>query len=150
MIIIFLVFAAAWTCLFGILIIASGPWPLSGGILKYDTLCIRPLLSVLIILRLKNQALYQDFIKGDRRGSEVMDYIDELIFDEELDSDLNDYLDLIEAGLYLTQAQSQTFVTQLRLIWQKEPLTHPEYLEYLSERTKKSGEEKLKKNCYRL
>ena len=104
-----------------------------------------PLLSVLIILRLKNQALYQDFIKGDRRGSEVMDYVDELIFDEELDSDLNDYLDLIEAGLYLTQAQSQTFVTQLRLIWQKEPLTHPEYLEYLSERTKKSGEEKLKK-----
>ena len=104
-----------------------------------------PLLSVLIILRLKNQALYQDFIKGDRRGSEVMDYIDELIFDEELDSDLNDYLDLIEAGLYLTQAQSQTFVTQLRLIWQKKSLTHPEYLEYLSERTKKSGEEKLKK-----
>ena len=104
-----------------------------------------PLLSVLIILRLKNQALYQDFIKGDRRGSEVMDYIDKLVFDEELDSDLNDYLDLIEAGLYLTQAQSQTFVTQLRLIWQKEPLTHPEYWEYLSERTKKSGEEKLKK-----
>ncbi|MCE2435291.1 MAG: hypothetical protein J4F29_20580 [Candidatus Latescibacteria bacterium] len=103
------------------------------------------LLSVLIILRLKNQALYQGFIKGDRRGSEVMDYIDKLVFDEELDSDLNDYLDLIEAGLYLTQAQSQAFVTQLGLIWKKEPLTHPEYLEDLSERTKKSGEEKLKK-----
>ena len=104
-----------------------------------------PLLSVLIILRLKNQALYQGFIKGDHRGSEVMDYIDELVFDEELDSDMNDYLDLIEAGLYLTQAQGEIFVAQLRLIWKEEPLTHPEYLEYLSERSKKLGEEKLKK-----
>ena len=102
-----------------------------------------PLLSVLIILRLKNQALYQGFVKGDRLGNEVMDYIDELVFDEELDSDLNDYLDLIEAGLYLTQGE--TLVTQLRLIYRGELLTHPEYSEYLSERTKKSGEEKQKK-----
>ena len=98
------------------------------------------LLSVLLILRLKNQALYQGFVKGDRRGSEIMDYIDELVFDEELDSDMNDYLDMIEADLYLTQGEE--FVSQLRRVDEGEPLTH---LEYLSERSKKSGEEKIKK-----
>ena len=101
------------------------------------------LLSVLLILRLKNQALYQGFVKGDRRGSEVMNYIDELVFDEELDSKLNKYLDLIEVALYLTQGEQ--FVSQLSLMEQGEELTHPEYLEYLSERTKKSGEERRKK-----
>ena len=101
------------------------------------------LLSVLIILRLKNQALYQGFVKGDRRGSEVMDYIDELVFDEELGRDMNHYLDMIEADLYLTQGEQ--FVNQLRLIEQGEELTHPEYLEYLSERTKKAGEERMEK-----
>ena len=100
------------------------------------------LLSVLLILRLKNQALYQGFVKGDRRGSEVMNYIDELVFDEELDSKLK-YLDLIEVSLYLTQGEQ--FVSQLSLMEQGEELTHPEYLEYLSERTKKSGEERRKK-----
>ena len=101
------------------------------------------LLSVLLILRLKNQALYQGFVKGDRLGSEVMNYIDELVFDEELDMDMNDCLDLIEAGLYLTQGEK--LVSQLRLIDEGVPLTHSEYLEDLSERTKKSGEEKIKK-----
>ena len=98
------------------------------------------LLSVLLILRLKNQALYQGFIKGDRRGGEVMDYIDELVFDEELDIDMNDYLDMIEADLYLTQGGE--FVSQLRRVDEGEPLTH---LQYLSERSKNLGEKKIKK-----
>ncbi len=101
------------------------------------------LLSVLIILRLKNQALYQGFVKGDRRGSEVMDYIDELVFDEDLDKDLNGYLDRIEASLYFTQGEE--LVGQLIRIDEGGSLTHPEYLEDLSERTKKSDERKLKR-----
>ena len=99
------------------------------------------LLSVLIILRLKNQAFYQDFVKGGYHGSKVMDYIDGLVFGEELDSDLNHYLDLIEGDLYLTGEGGKP-VGQLKLLEQSESsVTHPEYL---SERTRKSGEGRAK------
>lgn len=105
------------------------------------------LLSVLIILRLKNQALYQGFVKGDRRGSEVMDYIDELVFDAELDRNLDSLLNQIEINLYSTYQEQdftprqEVFVGQLSLIEAGKPLTHPEYL---SERTKKSGKKRIK------
>ena len=98
------------------------------------------LLSVLIILRLKNHALYQGFVKGDSRGSEVMDYIDELVFDEKLNHDLNSHLDLIEVDLYLT-LEEEELISQLKLFLDEgKPLP-----EFLSERTRKSGEERQKR-----
>ena len=98
------------------------------------------LLSVLITLRLKNHALYQGFVKGDSRGSEVMDYIDGLVFDEELNRDLNYHLDLIEVDLYLT-LEEEELVSQLKLFLDEgKPLP-----EYLSERTRKSGAERQKR-----
>ena len=75
------------------------------------------LLSVLIILRLKNQAFYQGFVKGELYGSKVMDYIDGLVFDEELDSNLNYHLNLIEGDLYLTGEGGKP-VSQLELLEQ--------------------------------
>lgn len=97
------------------------------------------LLSVLITLRLKNHALYQSFVKGESRGSEVMDYIDGLVFDEELNHDLNYHLDLIEVDLYLT-LEEEELISQLKLFLDEgKPLP-----EYLSERTRKSGEERQK------
>ena len=97
------------------------------------------LLSVLITLRLKNHVLYQSFVRGDSRGSEVMDYIDGLVFDEDLNSDLNYHLDLIEVNLYLT-LEEEKLISQLKLFLDEgKPLP-----EYLSERTRKSGEERQK------
>ena len=92
------------------------------------------LLSVLIILRLKDHARYQGFVKGNLRGSKVMDYVDGLVSGKELDSNLNYQLDMIEVDLYLTQEEEKT-VSQLKLLTKGEPLTQPEYL---SERTRNS------------
>ena len=98
------------------------------------------LLSVLIILRLKNHALYQNFVKGDSRCSEVMDYIDELVFDEKLNRNLNSHLDLIEVDLYLT-LEEEELVSQLKLFLDEgKPLP-----EFLSERTRRSGGERQKR-----
>ena len=100
------------------------------------------LLSVLIILRLKNQALYLSLVRGDSRVGEVMNYIDE-IFNGELDHNLNHYIDQIEVDLCLTYTyEKENIVSQLQLLVQNQSLTYPEYL---SEKTKKSGGERAKK-----
>lgn len=60
-----------------------------------------PLLPLLIILRLKNKTLYQEYIRGDRMGSEVMNYIDEVVPPESREHKLGRIFDELEIVIYL-------------------------------------------------
>lgn len=61
----------------------------------------QPLLSLLILLRLKSKTLYQEYIRGNRTGSEVMNYIDELVPPENRDTESVRMFDIFEIYLYL-------------------------------------------------
>ena len=64
----------------------------------------------------------------------------ELVFDEKLNRNLDSHLDLIEVDLYLT-LEEEELVSQLKLFLDEgKPLP-----EFLSERTRKSGEERQKR-----
>lgn len=64
------------------------------------------LLSILVSLRLKNSTLYHEFVRGDRKGSEVMDFIDDRIDRTNLDDSTERDLDVIEAYLYLNDKRT--------------------------------------------
>ena len=102
-----------------------------------------PLVGLLIALKLKNPALYRQFIQGDCLGSDVMNYIDRETLPQGLSSNLAGALDVIEAYLYLTDKRdalpvpgTSTALNQLDLLDSGSALTHPEYL---SDRTKKAS-----------
>ena len=98
------------------------------------------LLSMLIALKLKNLALYRQFIQGNCPGSEVMNYISKMI-PLPIDHRLDDELTVMEAHLclldrHMGESRVSRAVEQLRLLENGEPLTQPHLL---SERTKESG-----------
>ena len=105
------------------------------------------LLGLLITLKFKNFTLYRNFSQGNCLGSEVMNYIDEILPLQNMDSRLVHGLDVIEASLYQTEgrygdvaSQTPTALSQLELLEKGEPLTHPEYL---SKRTKEQGPQRV-------
>ena len=103
----------------------------------------QPLLPLLIILRLKNKTLYQEYLRGDRMGSEVMNYIDKLVPPENRDRESENIFDDLEINLYLTDMTKledrSKAVDELERLYQnlKEEQETP-YTPYLSERTQKS------------
>ena len=103
----------------------------------------QPLLPLLIILRLKNKTLYQEYIRGDRMGSEVINYVVELVPPENRDREAEYIFDELEINLYLVdrakiENDSKSIVALKRL---HETLKNGEetpHTPYLSERTQKS------------
>ena len=103
----------------------------------------QPLLSLLILLRLKNKTLYQEYIRGDRTGSEVMNYIDELVPPENRNPESVRMFDLFEIHLYLVDRakneNSNRAVDELkRLCDNLKNGQETPHTPYLSERTQKS------------
>ena len=105
------------------------------------------LISVLIVLHLKNPNLYLNFMKEKCYPCTVMNYIDEEIPIIRRGSHFPYQLRFLEAQLYCLQSsfayperRDSSPLEQLKLLCNDESLTHPEYL---SERTKKSDEEEI-------
>ena len=98
---------------------------------------------VLIILRLKNSDLYYRYINERCRTGEVMNYLDELLFDENLGKNENDLLNLIECYLYIADERRypESPIEQLVKLRNAEQLTHRELL---SKRTQKATPERIK------
>ncbi|MDE0158120.1 MAG: P-loop NTPase fold protein [Gammaproteobacteria bacterium] len=106
-------------------------------------LLYQPLLALLIILRLKNKTLYQEYTRGDRTGSEVMNYIDELAPPESRDRESEDIFDDLEINLYLTdmtnlENRSKALDEFERLYQNLKQEQETPHTPYLSERTQKS------------
>ena len=108
------------------------------------------ILPLLMILRLKNNTLYQEYMRGDRMGSEVMNYVDELIPPESREHSLEDNLNELEIRLYLTDRTKlenrSKAVDEFERLYQnlkeeRETLQTP----YLSERTQKSDLERIER-----
>ena len=95
------------------------------------------LIGALIALRLKNPSLYQGFLKGERLGSEVVNYIDEQIPDIIPYTPLYRALYAIEMDIYST---SEEALRELNLLQSASPLTELTKPELLSERIKKDEE----------
>ncbi len=99
------------------------------------------LLAILIPLKIKNSALYRQFMEGNCRASEVMNYVDNLIPIGDLDGSETTTLNIIEAHLYRSEieayssSESPTAIGQLSLVLRGSELTNPEFL---SERTQTS------------
>ena len=108
-----------------------------------NTYLFQPLLPLLIILRLKNKSLYQEYIRGDWTGSEVMNYIDKLVLPESRGRELEEIFNKLEIDLYLVnrakiENDNKSIVALERLhenLKKGEETTHTPYL---SERTQKS------------
>ena len=101
------------------------------------------ILGLLVALRVENPVLFDEFVAGKRRGSRVMDYIDESIPIREQYSHLQEVLLRIEAHLYLSDKRFgmskygyPLAVEQLTLLQSDSELTQPELL---SNRTGKVG-----------
>ena len=106
------------------------------------------ILPLLMILRLKNNTLYQEYMRGDRMGSDVMNYIDELIPPESRERSLEDNLNKLEIRLYLTDRtrleDTSKAVDEFERLYQnlKKEQETP-HTPYLSERTQKSDIERI-------
>jgi hypothetical protein len=103
------------------------------------------LLSLLILLKLKNPTLYRQFIRGECRASAVMDYIDQAVSIPTGDSQLDFPLRTVEASLYFAEIKrlegsgESSALEQLRLLQTDSKLTHPEFL---SERARSADAER--------
>ena len=100
------------------------------------------LLSILVALRLKNSTLYHEFVRGDVKSSEVMDFIDDQIEQTNLDVAIQSDLVKIEAFFYLNDNQhgsrnnSASSISELRdLIKALENDDQKPQMENLSKRT---------------
>ncbi len=115
------------------------------------------LISVMIILRLKNKDLYQRFICDECLGSEVMNYVYEVgkfgSF-EEIESEVGTYMDVLEIYLYLMTDSARypginsepSFQELLSLFDLKQKGgRESEPLEYLSKRTLSSSLERVER-----
>lgn len=103
----------------------------------------QPLLSLLIIFRLKNKTHYQEYIRGDRTGSEVMNYIDKLILPESRGRELEEIFNKLEIDLYLVdrariENDNKSIVALERLHENLKKGEETPHTPYLSERTQKS------------
>lgn len=108
----------------------------------------QPLLSLLILVRLKNKTLYQEYIRGDRTGSEVMNYIDELFPFESRDRASVRMFNDFEISLYLvdrtnSEHKSKSIVELERLFENLQNERQPTRTPYLSELTQKSDVERI-------
>ena len=104
------------------------------------------LISVLIVLRLKNPSFYLEFRDEKCYPCKVMDYIDEEIPVIRRGRDFSRYLDFVEYQLYWIHKSRLAYkekeaspLEQLRLLCNGQSLTRPEYL---SKRTEESGQER--------
>ncbi|MCY4312800.1 MAG: P-loop NTPase fold protein [Gammaproteobacteria bacterium] len=110
----------------------------------------QPLLSLLVVLRLKNKTLYQEYIRGDRMGSEVVNYIDKLVPPDNRVQELEATFDELEIDLYLadrTQREGRSkAMDEFARLYQnlKEERATPHTV-YLSERTQKSDTERIER-----
>ena len=92
------------------------------------------LLALLIPLKLKEPSLYRQFILGERRASEVLNYVDGLSTSLTADRQLDGWLDVTEAYLYAAEGPIPDFaggssaIEQLELKAQDQDLTHPDLL----------------------
>ena len=102
-------------------------------------------LGLLIPLKHSNPVLFRQFIQGERRASDVMDYIDGEISVQTINGVLEIDLDLLEAELYLVEgarlddAGETTPWHQLTLLKEDSVPTHPDLL---STRTQEAGKER--------
>lgn len=107
---------------------------LAGRNLSENQLMFPWLLGLLIPLKFRNPEMFRQFVSGERRASEVMDYLDEVGSLPSGVSDFDDCLTVMEAYLYLSERQdSNSFgelpvLAQLKLLHQGSELTHPEIL----------------------
>ncbi len=105
------------------------------------------LVSAMLILRLKNKDLYQEFIQGKCLGSKVLNYIDSFMPHEYEENDLSHYRDVLEAEIYVV-TNNRTDLNEKMSIPYKElnrlqrgdELNNPEFL---SERIKKYGNDRI-------
>ena len=104
------------------------------------------LLAFLIPLKLKKPSLYRQFISGERRASELLDYVEELGTPLTGARSLDEWLIATEVYLYVTEEPDpiplggSSAIAQLQLLAQGEELTHPELL---SNRTKASEKNRV-------
>ena len=107
---------------------------LAGRNLPENQMMFPWLLSLLIPLKLRNPELFRQFVLGERRASEVLDYLDEETSLSTADPHSDDWLTVMEAYLYLSERQDSRNTTelpvlgQLKLLQQGLELTHPEIL----------------------
>lgn len=93
------------------------------------------MLGLLIVLKLKNPVLYQAFVAGRRRGTDVMDFINESVAMGDQFASIQHVLDQVEAYLYLTDKRFGTSenrqapaLEQLKLLQNGSDPTQPEHL----------------------
>ncbi len=92
------------------------------------------LLAFLIPLKLKEPSLYRRFMLGERRASEVLNYVDGLSTSLAGDRQLDGWLDVAEAHLYAAEgpipdvAGGSSAIEQLELKVQDQDLTRPDLL----------------------
>ena len=125
---------------YGVRFIALTARTLEEGQDMYPTL-----LAFLIALKLKDLTLYRQFVRGGRRASELLNFVDELDTPHAGERDFDGWLDLAEACLYAVEegipnlTGGSSAVDQLRRKAQGKELTHPELL---SNRTRASAKDK--------
>ena len=92
------------------------------------------LLAFLIPLKLKEPSLYRQFILGERRASEVLNYVDGLSTSLASDRQLDGWLHVTEAYLYAAEGPipdvdgGSSAIEQLELKAQDQDLTRPDLL----------------------
>ena len=101
------------------------------------------IVGILIILRLKNNSLYQDFIAGKCLASKVINYIDPAFEEGKVGGAKFHLLYTVRAQLYCMDVRGYVLnkppvLQQLKLLSSGEELSHPEYL---SDRIKTQGKE---------
>ncbi len=98
------------------------------------------LVSAILILRLKDEKLYLEFIQGKRLGSEIMDYIDKFVLKYDTSNKFIDSMHELEVNMYSIENNGRMPFKQLELILEDKNPTHPEYL---SKRTRELGKKKV-------
>ena len=88
------------------------------------------LLGILVPLKLKNPSLYLRLIQDRALPGEVMDYVDEIVGGQGLDSQSREALNRVEAFLYLDNRRGQRPLVkqQLEMLSNLNVPTDPEYL----------------------
>ena len=113
------------------------------------------IVSILIILRLKNNSLYRDFFAGKCLASKVINYVDQAFQEENVGHGKFDFLYTLRAQLYCMdkndyKSYQHPTLRQLQLLCDGEELSQPEYL---SDRIKTQGKEDkdiAQQQCHRV
>ena len=107
------------------------------------------LLGLLITVRLKKATLYRRFVRGDCLGSEVMDYLDEVLPSQGMGRSTSHALNLMEVYLYLSDkrfgvsgSSESLALDQLKIVEKAQPLP---IRRVLSKRTMEAGPARAKR-----